>query len=75
MTPPLLPNDWDTTADRLKRTIINMEAAEAAMEFTDGKDLAAIQTKNERRKDSIRKLSHEIIERRKSQFKTDDSKN
>lgn len=75
MAPPRLPNDRDTTTDRLKRTITNMEAAEAAMEFTDGKELAAIQAKNERRKESIRKLSQEIIERRKSQFKTEDSKN
>ena len=65
------PNDWDTTADRLKETITNMEAAEAAMAFAEGEELAAIQAKNERRKESIRKLSDEIIEQRKSQFETD----
>ena len=47
------PNDPDDNFNRLKKTISNMEAAEAAMEFAEGKELAAIKEKNERRKESI----------------------
>jgi small acid-soluble spore protein (thioredoxin-like protein) len=47
------PNDSDDNVNRLKKTISNMEAAEAAMEFAEGKEHAAIKEKNERRKESI----------------------
>lgn len=54
------PNDSDDNVNRLKKTISNMEAAEAAMEFAEGKELAAIKEKNERRKESIEGLQTEI---------------
>jgi len=54
------PNDSDNNVNRLKKTISNMEAAEAAMEFAEGKELAAIKEKNERRKESIEGLQTEI---------------
>lgn len=54
------PNDSDNNVNRLKKTISNMEAAEAAMEFAEGKELATIKEKNERRKESIEGLQTEI---------------
>ena len=42
-----------------------MEAAEAAMEFAEGKELASIKEKNERRKESIEGLRSENKCRRK----------
>ena len=62
------PNDPADNEKRLKKTINNMEKAEAAMEFAEGKELAAIQEKNARRKDSINNLKNEIIEEDKSRI-------
>ena len=63
-----LPNDSADNEERLKKTIGNMEAAEEAMAFADGKELAAIEKKNERRKDAIQGLKSEIIEEDKSKI-------
>ena len=62
------PNDPADNEKRLKKTINNMGKAEAAMEFAEGKELAAIQEKNARRKDSINNLKNEIIEEDKSRI-------
>jgi len=62
------PNDSDDNVNRLKKTISNMEAAEAAMEFAEGKELAAIKEKNERRKESIEGLRNEISAEEKSRI-------
>lgn len=62
------PNDSDDNVNRLKKTISNMEAAEAAMEFAEGKELAAIKEKNKRRKESIEGLRTEISEEEKSRI-------
>jgi small acid-soluble spore protein (thioredoxin-like protein) len=62
------PNDSDDNVNRLKKTISNMEAAEAAMEFAEGKELATIKEKNERRKDSIEDLRNEISAEDKSRI-------
>ena len=62
------PNDPDDNVNRLKKTISNMEAAEAAMEFAEGKELASIEEKNERRKESIERLKSEISEENKSRI-------
>ena len=63
-----IPNDSADNEERLKKTISNLEAAEAATEFADGKERAAIQEKNERRKDSIKNLKDEIIAEDKSRI-------
>ena len=55
-----LPNDSDDNVNRLKKTISNMEAAEAAMEFAEGTELETIKAKNERRRESIEELKDEI---------------
>lgn len=55
-----LPNDSDDNVNRLKKTISNMEAAEAAMEFAEGTELETIKAKNERRRESIEELEDEI---------------
>ncbi|MCG7334680.1 small, acid-soluble spore protein tlp [Sporosarcina sp. ACRSM] len=60
------PNDTDTTVNRMKKTISNMEAAEAAMEFAEGTERAAIKAKNERRKESIEGMQEEIREEKDS---------
>ncbi|WP_318617177.1 small, acid-soluble spore protein tlp [Sporosarcina sp. YIM B06819] len=62
------PNDSADNEERLKKTISNFEAAEAAMEFAEGKELAAIQEKNSRRKEGIKNLKEEIIEEDKSRI-------
>lgn len=62
------PNDSADNEERLKKTINNMEAAEEAMDFADGKELTSIQEKNARRKDSIKDLRSEIIEEDKSRI-------
>ncbi|WP_342599862.1 small, acid-soluble spore protein tlp [Psychrobacillus sp. FSL H8-0483] len=62
------PNDSADNKERLKKTIRNMEAAEAAMEFAEGEELAAIQEKNERRKKSIENLQEEISAESKSRI-------
>ncbi|QFF97677.1 small, acid-soluble spore protein tlp [Psychrobacillus glaciei] len=60
------PNDLATNKERLKKTINNMEAAEAATEFAEGKELATIKEKNERRKESIEVLKNEVNAEAKS---------
>lgn len=62
------PNDSADNETRLKKTISNMEAAEAAMEFAEGKELASIKEKNARREESIEDLQNEIIEEDKSKI-------
>ncbi len=63
-----LPNDSDDNVNRLKKTISNMEAAEAAMEFAEGTERATIKEKNERRKESIKELEDEISAENKSRI-------
>lgn len=63
-----IPNDSADNAERLKKTINNKEAAEAAMAFADGKELAAIKEKNARREESIEGLRSEILEEGKSRI-------
>ena len=63
-----LPNDSDNNVNRLKKTISNMEAAEAAMEFAEGTERATIKEKNERRKESIKELEDEISAENKSRI-------
>lgn len=53
------PNDPADYDERVKKTIDNMEAAEDAMKFAEGKELAAIKEKNERREASLRGLQNE----------------
>lgn len=62
------PNDSADNKERLKKTIKNMEAAQEAMEFSKGKELAAIKEKNARREESIENLKNEIIEEDKSRI-------
>lgn len=63
-----IPNDSADNVDRLKKTISNMEAAEEAMNFAEGKELASIKEKNERRENSIESLRSEIEEENKSRI-------
>ena len=63
-----LPNDSDDNVNRLKKTISNMEEAEAAMEFAEGTERATIKEKNERRKESIKELEDEISAENKSRI-------
>ena len=46
-------NDPVPDEEKAKKTIRNMESAEAAMEFAEGKELAAIKAKNARRRKSL----------------------
>lgn len=46
-------NDPIPYEEKAKKTIRNMEAAEAAMEFAEGKERAAIKAKNARRRKSL----------------------
>jgi small acid-soluble spore protein (thioredoxin-like protein) len=62
------PNDTDDNVNRLKKTISNMEAAEAAMEFAERKELETIKEKNERRKESIEGQLNEINGENKSRI-------
>lgn len=62
------PNDSADNETRLKKTISNMEAAEEAMQFAEGKELDAIKEKNERREESIEGLRDEINEENKSKI-------
>ena len=54
------PNDSSDNKERLKKTINNMEAAEEALEFAEGKERTSIKEKNARRKESIEDLQSEI---------------
>ncbi|WP_391119458.1 small, acid-soluble spore protein tlp [Psychrobacillus sp. L3] len=62
------PNDLASNKERLKKTINNMEAAEAAMDFAEGKELASIKEKNARRKESIEVLKNEVSAEEKSRI-------
>ncbi|TQR20284.1 small, acid-soluble spore protein tlp [Psychrobacillus vulpis] len=62
------PNDSADNKERLKKTIKNMEAAEFAMEFAEGKELVAIKEKNARREESIEDLRNEIRAEAKSRI-------
>lgn len=62
------PNDHADNETRLKKTISNMEAAEEAMQYAEGKELDAIKAKNERREESIDGLRNEINEENKSKI-------
>lgn len=53
------PNDPADYEERVKKTIGNMEAAEEAMAFAEGKELAAIKAKNARRESSLWGSSNE----------------
>jgi small acid-soluble spore protein (thioredoxin-like protein) len=58
------PDDRSDNVEKLQEmvhnTIENMEDAEAAMEFSSKEDQAAIEAKNERRRDSIDAFRNEI---------------
>ena len=54
------PNDPADYEERVKKTISNMEAAEEAMKFAEGKELESIKEKNARREDSITGSNNEI---------------
>ena len=47
------PNDPADYEERVEKTIRNMEAAEEAMKFAEGKELVSIKEKNARRQNSI----------------------
>jgi small acid-soluble spore protein (thioredoxin-like protein) len=53
------PNDPADYEERVNKTIGNMEAAEEAMKFAEGKELEAIKKKNARREESITGSSNE----------------
>ncbi|WP_144511894.1 small, acid-soluble spore protein tlp [Bacillus sp. FJAT-22090] len=53
-------NDPANRKERLKKTIENKKAAEAAMEFADGKELAAIKEKNARREENIEDMKNDL---------------
>lgn len=63
------PNDPADNLERLNKTIGNMEAAEEAMYFAEGKERDQIQAKNERRAESISDLKDEIAAENKSRHK------
>ncbi|PIC86094.1 MULTISPECIES: small, acid-soluble spore protein tlp [unclassified Sporosarcina] len=62
------PNDSADNKVRLNKTISNMEAAEDAMKFAEGKEFERIKKKNERRAESIEDLEEEISEEDKSRI-------
>ncbi|ARJ38090.1 small, acid-soluble spore protein tlp [Sporosarcina sp. P21c] len=62
------PNDSADNKERLNKTISNMEAAEDAMKFAEGKEFEQIKKKNERRAESIEDLKEEISEEDKSRI-------
>ncbi|ARF16459.1 small, acid-soluble spore protein tlp [Sporosarcina sp. P3] len=62
------PNDSADNKERLNKTISNMEAAEDAMKFAEGKEFEQIKKKNERRAESIEDLKDEISEEDKSRI-------
>ena len=63
------PNDPADNVERLNKTISNMEAAEEAMHFAEGKELEQIKEKNKRREASIEDLKSEIHQEEKSRHK------
>ncbi|WP_210468118.1 small, acid-soluble spore protein tlp [Sporosarcina sp. 6E9] len=54
------PNDPADYEERVRKTIGNMEAAEEAMKFAEGKELETIKEKNARRLESITSTNNEI---------------
>lgn len=62
------PNDPADNKKRLNKTIGNMEAAEEAMKYADGKEFEKIKEKNERRKESMEELKNEIHEEDQSRI-------
>lgn len=62
------PNDLESREERLKKTIDNYKAAEAAMEFADGKELANIKEANARRKENIEEMKSDIKAENKSKI-------
>ncbi|PIC83442.1 small, acid-soluble spore protein tlp [Sporosarcina sp. P1] len=62
------PNDSADNKERLNKTISNMEAAEDAMKFAEGKEFEQIKKKNERRAERIEDLKEEISEEDKSRI-------
>lgn len=62
------PNDSADNVERLNKTIDNMEAAEEAMVYAEGKELASIKEKNKRRKEAIDGLNTEIVQEEKSRI-------
>ena len=54
------PNDPADYEERVRKTIGNMEAAEEAMKFAEGKELQSIKEKNARREESITSTNNEI---------------
>jgi len=62
------PNDSADNETILKKTISNMEAAEEAMQYAEGKELLSIKEKNARREGSIEDLQDEISAQNKSKI-------
>ncbi|WP_432352925.1 small, acid-soluble spore protein tlp [Sporosarcina sp. A2] len=62
------PNDPADNKKRLNKAIGNMEAADEALKYAEGKEFEKIQAKNERRKDSIHDLKDEIHEEDQSRI-------
>jgi small acid-soluble spore protein (thioredoxin-like protein) len=60
------PNDPADYEERVNKTIGNMEAAEEAMKFAEGKELEAIKKKNARREESITGSNNEKNEDNRS---------
>ena len=62
------PNDPADNKKRLNKTIGNMEAAEEAMKFAEGKEFEKIKENNDRRKESMEDLKNEIHEEDQSRI-------
>lgn len=58
------PDDRSDNVEKLQEmihnTIDNMEAAEATLEFSNDKDRAAVEAKNERRREALDALRSEV---------------
>ncbi|KAA0546823.1 small acid-soluble spore protein Tlp [Bacillus sp. BGMRC 2118] len=58
------PDDRSDNVEKLQEmihnTIDNMEAAEATLEFANGKDRADVEAKNERRREALDALRNEV---------------
>lgn len=62
------PNDSAVNMERYKKTVSNMEAAEDAMNFAEGKELKSIKEKNDRRRISLEALEDELEAEKKSRI-------
>lgn len=62
------PNDSADNMERYKKTVSNMEAAEDAMNFAEGKELKSIKEKNDRRRISLEALEDELEAENKSRI-------